>query len=220
MPVANRVLQSGACLELFESNTRNNQWRYWDEPSSCGTRKKRLSVVQFLWSEDSVFKRPKIDRMLFDDFFVALMPRVDSPHHGEGANARHAISGSRWCWRTPTSSSDPGGNRKTVNSFVQQGRWWMTRIGCAARASLEYREPAAARRPVGLVLHMVSCGQLKPLWFLFDRSSCLKLKSRVYCRNSIFSLWCSQWRSRGSLCSNRLLFVLIRLFWFKTVSFV
>ena len=147
MPVANRVLQSGACLELFESNTRNNQWRYWDEPSSCGTRKKRLSVVQFLWSEDSVFKRPKIDRMLFDDFFVALMPRVDSPHHGEGANARDPISGSRWCWRTPARSSDRYWNCKTINLFVQQGRSWMTRRGCAA-VSLECRKPAGARRPV------------------------------------------------------------------------
>ena len=53
------------------------------------------SVVQFFWSEDSMFQRLRIDRMLFDSFFVALMPRVDSPHHGEGANARDPISGSR-----------------------------------------------------------------------------------------------------------------------------
>ena len=64
-------------------------------PVVAHAKKKRPSVVQFFWSQDSMFQRLRIDRMLFDDFFVALMPRVDSPHHGEGANARDAISGSR-----------------------------------------------------------------------------------------------------------------------------
>ena len=58
-----------------------------------GHREQRLSVVQFSWSDDAMFQRLRIDRMLFDDFF-ALMPRVDSPHHREGPNASDAISGS------------------------------------------------------------------------------------------------------------------------------
>ena len=146
MPMANGTQHSRGRLELFEASTQNDRWRHCDEVSGSGTPRTvsvRRSVLMGRWLHVPEAE----DRQdAFWRFFVALMPRVESPHHGKERMSATLSA-------DLVDDEEPRHLHRTTAEIaklsIQSSKRcsWTTRRGCAA-VSLEYRKPAPVRRPV------------------------------------------------------------------------
>ena len=155
MPMANRMQHSQCRLELFQSSTRSNQRRYWDEPSGGGTQRTapvRRSVLLERWRHVPEAE----DRQdAFDDFLrwcPALILRITGKDRMPATLSADRVDAEE-LWHLHQTAVEMV---KTINLLRPEWCSWMTCRGCAAAAHFECRKPAAGRRPVW-------CGS--SLWF-------------------------------------------------------